>query len=41
MNSKIKKISIKNCFDSSAYIEAFLILLPQRIIEENENECSN
>jgi hypothetical protein len=35
-NIKMRKFQIQNCFDSSAYLEAFLLLIPTRRVEEEE-----
>ena len=31
-SGKMQKFQLKNCFDSSAHIEAFLLKLPLRIV---------
>ena len=35
-NLKMQKLNLKNCFDSSAYFEAFLLKLPLRVQEVDE-----
>lgn len=34
----MKKFTINNCFDKSAYLEAFLLLLPTGRAEQNYSE---